>query len=110
MGIAINQLSTLGTVTGGINFPVWASDQGDTRKVSLTDLITYIEANFGDVVADTVKTTPVTVANLPAAATVGQGARAFVTDANATTFNSVVAGGGANAVPVFSDGSAWRIG
>jgi hypothetical protein len=37
-------------------------------------------------------------------------ARAFVTDATATTFNSIVAGGGANKVPVWSDGTNWRIG
>lgn len=51
-----------------------------------------------------------TVGNLPSAATVGAGARAFVTDANSTTFLSTVAGGGANAVPVVSDGSSWLIG
>lgn len=38
------------------------------------------------------------------------GVRGFVTDANATTFGSVVAGGGSNKVPVYHDGSAWRIG
>lgn len=51
-----------------------------------------------------------TVATLPAAGTAGVGARAFVTDANATTFASIVAGGGANKVPVYSDGTNWRIG
>ena len=51
-----------------------------------------------------------TVSTLPSAATAGSGAKAFVTDANATTFASVVAGGGANAVPVYSDGTNWRIG
>jgi hypothetical protein len=51
-----------------------------------------------------------TVAALVAAATAGAGARAVVTDANATTFHSIVAGGGANVVPVFSDGTNWRIG
>lgn len=51
-----------------------------------------------------------TVAGLLAAATAGAGARAFVTDANATTFASIVAGGGANGVPVYSDGTNWRIG
>lgn len=51
-----------------------------------------------------------TVATLPAAATAGAGARAVVTDANATTFHSIVAAGGANVVPVFSDGTNWRIG
>lgn len=50
-----------------------------------------------------------TVATLPAAS-VGAGSRAFVTDANATTFASIVAGGGANGVPVYSDGTNWRIG
>ena len=50
---------------------------------------------------------PTTVGALPAGVA---GDRAFVTDANATTFNSVVAGGGANKVPVFSDGANWRIG
>jgi hypothetical protein len=51
-----------------------------------------------------------TVAALVAAATAGAGARAVVTDANATTFHAIVAGGGANVVPVFSDGTNWRIG
>jgi hypothetical protein len=54
-------------------------------------------------------TTPVTVASLPAQP-YPAGARFFVSDATATTFNSVVAGGGANNVPTFSDGAAWRIG
>ena len=35
----------------------------------------------------------------------GAGARSFVTDATATTFLSTVAGGGANKVPVVSDGT-----
>jgi hypothetical protein len=51
-----------------------------------------------------------TVALLPSAATVGAGARNFVTDATATTFHSTVAGGGANKVPVVSDGTNWLIG
>jgi hypothetical protein len=38
------------------------------------------------------------------------GARRFANDASATTFASIVAGGGANFVPVYSDGTNWRIG
>jgi hypothetical protein len=53
--------------------------------------------------------TIVTVSGLPSA-TSGTGIRAFVSDANATTFGSIVAGGGANPVPVYSDGTNWRIG
>ena len=55
-------------------------------------------------------TTVYTVATLPSAATSGVGARSFVSDANATTFASIVAAGGANNVPVYSDGTIWRIG
>jgi hypothetical protein len=51
-----------------------------------------------------------TVAGLPTAAAAGQGARRLVTDANATTFASVVVGGGSNVVPVYSDAADWRIG
>lgn len=50
---------------------------------------------------------PTTVANLGPATS---GLRSMVTDANAITFASVVAGGGANTVPVYADGMAWRIG
>lgn len=57
-----------------------------------------------------IQTPSMTVANLAAAATAGAGARAFVTDATATTFLSTVAGGGANKVPVVSDGTNWLIG
>ena len=48
------------------------------------------------------------VSALPAAATI-TGLIAYVDDATATTQNSVVAGGGANNVLVFSNGSNWRI-
>lgn len=57
-----------------------------------------------------VKSASTTVAGLPAAATAGFGARLAVSDATATTFLSVVAGGGANKVPVMSDGVNWVIG
>jgi hypothetical protein len=51
-----------------------------------------------------------TVATLPSAVTSGVGARSFVSDATATTFASNVAGGGANKVPVYSDGTNWKVG
>lgn len=64
----------------------------------------------GNIIADTnalIRCRVYTVGTLP---TVVAGARAFVSDANATTFASIVAGGGANGVPVYSDGTNWRIG
>jgi hypothetical protein len=57
-----------------------------------------------------IKVPGVTVANLPAAATAGAGARSFVTDALAPVFGSAVAGSGAVNVPVYSDGSTWNVG
>jgi hypothetical protein len=56
-----------------------------------------------------VKQTVYTVATLPSAG-FGPGLSAFVSDATVTTFASIVAGGGANNVPVYSDGTNWRIG
>ena len=57
-----------------------------------------------------VKTGVFDTGNIPAAATAGAGARAFVTDATVVTFGSAYVGGAANAVPVYSDGTGWFIG
>lgn len=61
----------------------------------------------GDSSSETVTIDDYTVAGLPTAT---QGMKAFVNDATATTFYSVVAGGGSYCVPVFYDGTNWRIG
>jgi hypothetical protein len=50
------------------------------------------------------------VANLATPADAGVGARSFVTDSSVSTFGSVVTGGGANKVPIYSDGTDWRVG
>ena len=65
---------------------------------------------YGNVVATVFTTITTTVSSLPLASAVGAGTRAFVTDANTTTFNSAVSGSGGNAMPVFSTGTSWRIG
>lgn len=107
----INQLSAIETPESSDQLPVYSADNGDARKLSFGRLATWIATALSNVtVSGYDKVTPVTVANLPSAAVAGVGARAFVSDANATTFNSAVAGGGANELPVFSDGSVWRIG
>lgn len=51
-----------------------------------------------------------TVATLPSASTSGKGARSFVTDALAPAFGANVVGGGAVAIPVYSDGTNWKVG
>jgi len=51
-----------------------------------------------------------TVATLPSAVTSGKGSRSFVTDALAPAFGATVVAGGAIAVPVYSDGTNWKVG
>ena len=107
----INQLSAVDAVTGGDNLPLYSPAQGDARRASLTTILAWISTAFTTVVASSyTKVSPVAFANLPSAVTAGAGARAFVTDSNTATFNATVAAGGANAVPVFSDGTDWKVG
>lgn len=82
-------------VTSGITFDIWS---------------TFVESWVPLLSKSYIKTQSTTVASLTAASTAGAGARSFVTDATSTTFASTVAGGGANAVPVYSDGTNWKIG
>ena len=57
------------------------------------------------------QTTPVITSALPAAATAGAGARAMVTDADAgSVFGATLTGAGSLTLPVFSDGTIWRVG
>jgi hypothetical protein len=71
-----------------------------------------IDATFNQLqVADILPAlTNYTVATLPSAATSGVGARSFVTDALAPAFGATVVAGGAVAVPVYSDGTNWKVG
>jgi hypothetical protein len=55
---------------------------------------------------------PCTVANLPPAG-IGQGFRGMATDSNSPLLGglgNIVVGGGTDIVPLYSDGTAWRIG
>ena len=66
------------------------------------------------IAARQIKTQARTVAQLPAAATVGAGTRGWVSDSNVAyataAITNAVVGGGANGCPVYSDGTTWRIG
>lgn len=115
----INQLSTLNEVTSADKLIVYSNDNGDARKASINTVREFMEKSFVDVQSQTItlstysKVTTKTVANLPSVAVAGAGARAAVTDATQTLtagIGAIVAGGGANIVPVFCDGTNWRIG
>ena len=51
-----------------------------------------------------------TVATLPSAVDSGAGARTFVSDALTPTFGATVVTGGAVTVPVYSNGTLWKVG
>lgn len=55
----------------------------------------------------TIGTQVYTVSTLPTGA---KGARSFVSDATSSTFNAAAVGSGSNNVPVFHDGTGWKVG
>lgn len=97
-----------GTGTGVPSTAALRSPVAVASGTGAQTLAAGITANVGTAVL-----TSYTVATLPAAATAGAGATAFVTDANTTIILGLglaVTGGGANKVPVYSDGTNWLIG
>lgn len=74
-----------------------------------SDLL-FVAANGVTFSTPWTKTIVATVATLTSAATAGVGARSFVTDATVSVFASTVIGGGSVSVPVYSDGTNWKIG
>jgi phage gp45-like len=79
----------------------------------LGDIVCAGDADIaGKLTCDVVKTAGFTVADLNTAypPASNAGARAYVTDATATTFYSTLSGGGSNVVPAFCDGVNWLVG
>tara|TARA_Y100000389_G_scaffold193048_1_gene221401 strand:- start:1127 stop:2926 length:1800 start_codon:yes stop_codon:yes gene_type:complete len=107
-----------GNISGTVNTAVLAQEVSQAAQPNIGSVGTLTSLTVsGNITGQSyisattaIQTTPVVVASLPAAATAGAGARAFVSDANDTAFNAIVAGTGANNLPVFSDGTDWRIG
>lgn len=99
-------------LSGGIGFP-------SSNLVSVNPLgLPFIKAYNGvttlhGFMCSVVSTEPVAVASLISVFAVPVGSRGFVTDATQTLsagLGAVAVGGGANSVPVYSDGTDWRIG
>ena len=110
-----NNIVTTGNITAGNlsgNISITGNVTGTSANVTLiAGSYSYVFDNTGLVAFPVAyKTTPVVVNALPNAATVGAGARAFVTDANSTTFGNLLVGGGIYYLPVFSNGANWYIG
>lgn len=82
----------------------------DTLTNVLRLYFNQVDGILGQLQADNEFFTVYTVATLPSAVTSGVGTRAFVSDALLPTFGAIVVTGGAVKVPVYSDGTNWRVG
>ena len=98
------------------NLPLATVEYNEQYQNQLNNVL-RLYFNRVDAILDQLKTdaiipalTNYTVATLPSAVTSGKGARSFVTDALAPTFGATVVTGGAIAVPVYSDGTNWKVG
>jgi hypothetical protein len=110
-GVAGNSTLTIGASTGNTTVSYTANSIVAIANTSGTALSVTGNITGGNILTGGIlRTTAIVVASLPTAAGAAAGARSFVTDATAATFGTIVAGGGANAVPVWSDGTNWKIG
>jgi len=82
----------------------------DTLTNILRLYFNQVDGILGQLQADNEFFRVYTVATLPSAVTSGAGTRAFVSDALLPVFGSIVVTGGAVKVPVYSDGTNWRVG
>ena len=86
----------------------WQSNSNRVVNQNLLNIGAWVNNNFALTDLSNVATHTYLVANLPNPAP--QGARAMVTNSNTSTFYAVVAGGGSYVVPVYYDGTNWRVG
>lgn len=102
--------------SGGIYRFASSASQGATKDLSLSRASANTlqvgdggSNSNGIILSRRVQSAGETVASLPAAAAGNAGTISYVTDSNSTIIGATVAGGGANKVLVWSNGTAWRI-
>ena len=124
--VDIAGIGSLGTVPLRVSYNfITIANRAKVGFTTGTDINTGIDVALSRDSAGVVKVTdgsngtgylkliPTTVGALTAAATVGAGTKAFVTDSTSTLSShhgQAVVGGGTNFVPVFSDGTNWIVG
>lgn len=84
--------------------PIWGVDGSDTT----IDLVLAPKGGGSVVTTSPIVTKVTSFAGLPAAGVVGR--RAYCNDATTNGFHSTVAGGSTYSVPVYDDGTNWRVG
>jgi len=121
-GTATTSILTVGrsTVSQTTNIQAGITASGSTKTINIgtagasgsttTIAIGSTTGTSTTTVNGILKQQTYTVATLPSASTSGVGSRSFVTDALAPAFGATVVTGGAIAVPVYSDGTNWKVG
>lgn len=64
---SINQLSAASEVSGSMQVPVYDNGNGQPRKVSVTQLLEFVQENFNPDASDPVQLPDLSVAELPSA-------------------------------------------
>lgn len=81
-----------------------------TYQDSLNNILRQYFSTIDNLAAQFCLSGVYTVATLPGADILGAGARAFVIDSSVSTFGATVVGGGSTKIPVYSDGTNWKVG
>jgi hypothetical protein len=92
------------------NFPLAPAQYEQRFQDQLNNVLRLYLNQLNKIVSQLEAAGPYTVATLPSASTSGAGSRAFVNNALAPSFGATVVGGGTVAVPVYSDGTNWKVG
>lgn len=115
-GIKVNPLNGFFAMGSAIIHAWGSSTPNSTKDLGLArnaagvlEIDSGTAGQYRDLILRRSQHSGVAVSALPAAAAGNAGSIQYVTDANATTISSVVAGGGANKVLVWSDGANWKI-
>lgn len=109
-GVGFFSIISLGGASNQIGFTSTGISESSSTSLRVD---TGFSSTTRDLQVRRLRTEATTVGSLGSAATAGAGARSLVTNATlalAAGIGTVVAAGGANIVPVFSDGTNWIIG
>jgi hypothetical protein len=119
LGFTANTTSLAGYSMGNISARLIATGAGVYRSYmafattdtggTIADRMRLTDAGLAVTGVITPKLATTTYATLPSAATAGAGAMIYISDCNSTTRLATAAGGGANKVLVYSDGTNWLI-
>jgi hypothetical protein len=107
--LVVTEVTVL-TPTKGPTLPFAPVEYDRTYQDALTNILRQYFNTIDNYTAQLKLGSVYAFTDLPDAVVAGVGARAFVTDSSVSTFGTTVAGGGAIKVPVYSDGTDWKVG